>query len=264
MTFGRFNGQVLHFADENAGQGTAIVFANSLGTDFRIWDGVVSHLGSGRRLLRHDLRGHGLSDAPPAPYTIDDHAADLEALLDARGIKAALVVGLSVGGLIAQSLAARRPDLVRALVLCDTAHRIGTADSWNARIDAVRAGGIASIADAILERWFSKGYRTTMRDDLAGYRSMLTRTPVEGYVGTCAALRDGDLTATTRTLTQATLCVVGEEDGATPPDLVRAMSALIPGAGFEIIAGAGHLPCIESPALMAARIGAFAKENLGV
>ena len=263
MTFGRFNGQVLHFADENAGQGAAIVFANSLGTDFRIWDGVVARLGTARRLLRYDLRGHGLSDAPPAPYTIDDHAADLEALLDARGIKAALVVGLSVGGLIAQSLAARRPDLVRALVLCDTAHRIGTADSWNARIDAVRAGGIASIADAILERWFSKGYRTTMHDDLAGYRSMLTRTPVEGYVGTCAALRDGDLTATTRTLTQPTLCVVGEEDGATPPDLVRALSALIPGAGFEIIAGAGHLPCIESPALMAARIDAFAKENLG-
>lgn len=263
MTFERCNGQVLHFADDNAGQGTAVVFANSLGTDFRIWDGVVARLGTARRLLRYDLRGHGLSDAPPAPYTIDDHVADLEALLDARAIKAALVVGLSVGGLIAQGLAARRPDLVRALVLCDTAHRIGTVESWNARIEAVRAGGIASIADAILERWFSKGYRTAMRGELAGYRNMLTRTPVEGYVGTCAALRDADLTATTRTLTQPSLCVVGEEDGATPPDLVRAMSALIRGARFEIIAGAGHLPCIESPALMATRIDAFAKEKLG-
>lgn len=263
MTFGRFNGQILHFADENAGQGGTIVFANSLGTDFRIWDGVVARLGTARRLLRYDLRGHGLSDAPPAPYMIGDHVADLEALLDARGIKAALVVGLSVGGLIAQGLAARRPDLVRALVLCDTAHRIGTVESWSARIDAVRTGGIAAIADAILERWFSNGYRTTMQDDLAGYRNMLTRTPVEGYVGTCAALRDADLSATTRTLAQPTLCVVGEEDGATPPDLVRAMSALISGARFEIIAGAGHLPCIESPALMAARIDTFAKENLG-
>jgi 3-oxoadipate enol-lactonase len=248
MTFGRFNGQLLHFAEENPGQGRAIVFANSLGTDFRIWDGVAARLGAAWRLLRYDLRGHGLSEAPPAPYTIADHVSDLEALLEARGIKAALVVGLSVGGLIAQGLAARRADLVRALVLCDTAHRIGTVESWDARI---------------LERWFSAHYRATMAEDLAGYRNMLTRTPVEGYIGTCTALRDGDLTATTRSLTQPTLCVVGEEDGATPPNLVRTMSALIPGARFEIIAGAGHLPCIESPALMAARIGAFAKENLG-
>jgi pimeloyl-ACP methyl ester carboxylesterase len=91
---------------------------------------------------------------------------------------------------------------------------------------------------------------------------MLVRAPVEGYLGTCATLRDTDLTETTRKLRQPTLCLVGAEDGATPPALVKSMSALIPGAAFEIVAEAGHLPCIERPDLIAARINAFAKESV--
>lgn len=262
MAFGRFNQQILHFRDDHPEAAHAVVFSNSLGTDFRIWDGVVARLDRDLRVLRYDLRGHGLSDAPPAPYAIQDHVADLIALMEARGIGDALIVGLSVGGLVAQGLAAQRPDLARALILCDTAHRIGTAESWSARIDAVRKGGIASIADAILERWFSKAFRERASVELAGYRNMLTRTPGEGYVGTCAALRDADLTETTRKLKQPTLCLVGSEDGATPPDLVKSMSALIPGSSFEIVAEAGHLPCIERPDIVAARIRAFAKESV--
>ena len=262
MTFGLFNHQVLHFKDENAQQPRPIVFANSLGTDLRIWDEVVLRLGGEFRVLRYDLRGHGLSDAPPAPYSIEDHIADLTALLDTRRIARALIVGLSVGGMIAQGLAAQRRDLAAALVLCDTAHRIGTADMWNARMDAIRKGGLAAIADAILERWFSTGFRRTRSSDLAGYRNMLARTPVEGYVGTCAALRDADLTEAARALTQPTLCLVGEEDGATPPELVRSLSRLVPNAGFEIVSNAGHLPCIEQPAILATRIAAFARETL--
>lgn len=266
MAFGRFNQQILHFRDDSPEGALAIVFANSLGTDFRIWDDVAARLagnGTPPRLLRYDLRGHGLSDAPPAPYRIEDHIADLAALMDGRGIRNALVVGLSVGGLIAQGLAAERPDLVRALVLCDTAHRIGSVEMWNARIDAVRSGGIAGIADAILARWFSAEFRDHAPVKLAGYRNMLTRTPAEGYVGTCAALRDADLTETTRRLGQPALCLVGAEDGATPPDLVKSMSDLIPRSGFEIVAGVGHLPCIERPDLVAARIATFAKETMG-
>ena len=262
MAFGLFNHQVLHFRDENPGQASVIVFANSLGTDFRIWDEVTARLGRDFRLLRYDLRGHGLSDAPAAPYAIGDHVEDLIALLEARRIAQPLIVGLSVGGMIAQGLAARRRDLAAALILCDTAHRIGTAEMWNTRIDAIRAHGLPSIADAILERWFSRGFRTTRSTDVAGYRNMLVRTPVEGYVGTCIALRDADLTETVRKLTQPTLCVVGEEDGATPPDLVRSLSQLVPNAGFEIMKNAAHLPCVEQPEQLAARIAAFAKEAL--
>jgi 3-oxoadipate enol-lactonase len=221
---------------------------------------VVARLREDFRLLRYDLRGHGLSDAPPAAYTIPDHVADLVALLAARGIDRAIVIGLSVGGQIAQGLAASHPGSVRGLILCDTAHRIGTNDMWQARIDAVRAGGIAAIADAILTRWFSQAFRDRSPNELAGYRNMLIRTPVEGYLGTCAALRDADLTASTSRLTHPALCLVGAEDGATPPELVRSMSALIRNASFEIVPEAGHLPCIEQPDLIARRIRTFAKE----
>ena len=262
MAFGRFNQQILRFREDNPGAAHVIVFIHALGTDLSIWDQVVARLDRHLRVLRYDLRGHGLSDAPLGPYSIHDHVADLAALMEACRIRDALVVGLSVGGLIAQGLAAQRPDLARALILCDTAHRIGTAEMWSARIDAIRTGGIAAIADAILERWFSKGFRDGAPAELAGYRNMLVRAPVEGYIGTCGTLRDTDLTETTRRLKQPTLCLVGAEDGATPPDLVRSMSALIKGASFEIVREAGHLPCIERPDLVAARVNAFARESV--
>lgn len=263
MPFGLFNHQVLHFRDENPGRPRSLVFVNALGTDLSIWDGVVADYAGEFRILRYDLRGQGLSDAPPAPYSIDDHVADLAALLEASDIRGATVIGMSVGGMIALALAAARPDLARLLVLCDTAHKIGTPEMWSARIEAVRANGLASIADAVLERWLSPDFRQAHAVDLAGYRNMLTRNPADGYIGTCATLRDSNLTSTAPRLTQPTLCLVGEADGATPPALVQSLSALIPNAAFETIPGAGHLPCIEQPKPLASRIEAFIGRNEG-
>ena len=261
MPFGLFNHQVLHFRDENPGQERTLVFVNALGTDLRIWDDVFTGYAGAFRILRYDLRGQGLSDAPPAPYSIDDHVADLAALLGAHKIAGAIVVGMSVGGMIALALAAARPDLVRLLVLCDTAHRIGTPEMWSARIEAVRANGLASIADAVLERWLSAEFRQAHAVDLAGYRNMLTRNPAEGYIGTCATLRDTNLTSVASRLTLPTLCLVGEADGATPPVLVQSLSEMIPNATFETIQNAGHLPCIEQPGLLSSRIESFVGRN---
>ncbi len=261
MPFDLCNHQVLHFRDENPGRERTFVFVNSLGTDLRIWDEVIAHWAGEFRVLRYDLRGHGLSDAPPAPYSIDDHVGDLAALLDVNQVSGAIIVGLSVGGMIAQALAADHPELARLLVLCDTAHKIGTPEMWNARIEAVRANGLSSIAEGVLERWFSSGYRHAHAADLAGYRNMLMRTSAEGYTGTCATLRDTDLSSIASQLTQPTLCLVGEEDGATPPTLVRSLSELIPNAGFKTIPGAGHLPCIEQPKLLAGWIETFVRRN---
>ena len=257
MAFARVNGVVLHH--ELAGRAGApfLVFSNSLGTDFRIWDAVVERLKNSYRLLRYDKRGHGLSEATPAPYALTDHVGDLAALMEHAGIDRAVIVGLSVGGMIAQGLAALRPDLTRALVLCDTAHRIGTEAMWNERIATVTARGIEALADPVLERWFTPQYRAPDNPDFVGYRAMLTRTPVEGYAGTCAALRDADLTESTRALTVPTLCIVGDQDGSTPPDLVRSTAELIAGSRFEIVEGAGHLPCIEKPAETARLIEGF-------
>jgi 3-oxoadipate enol-lactonase len=261
MAFGLFNHQVLHFRDENPGKDRTFVFVNALGTDLRIWDEVVADYAGQFRVMRYDLRGQGLSDSPSAPYSIDDHVADLVALLEAHEIAGAIVVGMSVGGMIALASAVAHPELVRLLVLCDTAHKIGTPEMWSARIEAVRANGLASIADAVLERWLSIEFRRARAADLAGYRNMLTRNPTEGYIGTCATLRDTDLTSLASQLTQPTLCLVGEEDKATPPALVESLSALIPNAAFKTIPGAGHLPCIEEPGSLSLRIESFVRRN---
>ena len=261
MAFARVNGVVLHHDVVGRADGPVLVFSNSLGTDFRIWDEVAAALGEHYRIVLYDKRGHGLSEATPAPYHLTDHVGDLSTLLDHLGIGKAAVVGLSVGGLVAQGLATTRPDLVQRLVLCDTAHKIGTEEMWNARIDTVTTKGIGAMADAILERWFTKAYRSPENPDFVGYTAMLTRTTVDGYAGTCAALRDADLTESTRALKLPALLIVGDQDGSTPPDLVRSTAELIEGARFEIIADAGHIPCVEKPDETAKLIGDFLKDT---
>lgn len=257
MAFARVNGVVIHHELRGPAGAPVIVFSNSLGTDFRIWNAVAAKLEDSFRLVFYDKRGHGLSEATPAPYALSDHVADLSALLDHLGIARAAVVGLSVGGMIAQGLAALHPDKVAALVLCDTAHKIGTEALWNDRIAAVTGKGIASLAGAVMERWFTPAYRTPDNPDFVGYTAMLTRTTVEGYAGTCAALRDANLTESTRALTVPTLLIVGDQDGSTPPELVRGTAELIRGSEFRIIEGAGHLPNIEQPDAVADLVRTF-------
>ena len=250
-SFLRIGDVVLHSRFAGRALGPALVFSNSLGTDHRIWDEVVGLLGERYRILLYDKRGHGLSEAPAAPYAMDQHADDLIGLLDHFGIARVAVVGLSVGGMIAQRVAVRVPERVAALALCDTAAKIGSAEMWNQRIAALEAGGLESIADAVLGRWFTAHYQETRPDAMAGWRAMLTRQTLQGYAGTCAAIRDCDLTADAPAISVPTLALAGEADLSTPPDLVRATAALIPGARFELIRRSGHLPCIEQPEALA-------------
>lgn len=234
-----------------------LIFINSLGTDLRIWDAVSSGLGARVSILTYDKRGHGLSDLGDVPYTIDNHVDDLEGLFDHLGPGPSVVCGLSVGGLIALGLAARRPELVKSLVLCDTAPKIGTAQSWNERIDAVTRNGIGSIADMVLGRWFTPAFRSEETPTFAIARNMLLRQPVEGYAATCAAIRDADFTAVAASLRVPALCIVGAEDGATPPELVEAMARIIPDSRFHIIGGCGHIPCVERPDEIIALLAGF-------
>ena len=263
MRFARVNGVTIHFGDTGERGLPVLVFANSLGTDFRIWDGVVEALAGRFRMIRYDKRGHGLSEATPAPYRMEDHAGDLIALLAHLGIERTHVCGLSVGGMIAQAVAAARPALVERLVLIGTAARIGDTAGWNQRIAAVEADGIAALADGVMEKWFTGDFRTAGNPVFAGMKAMLTRSPVEGYVGTCAALRDADLTASTAALDLPVLALAGAEDGSTPPSLVQAMARSISGASFEAIPGAGHIPCVEQPEATARLIDDFLSQPGG-
>ena len=261
MQFAHVNGVTLHYQlIGGPANKPVIVFSNSLGTDFRIWRDVIVRLAGDFAIVTYDKRGHGLSDVGASPYSIDDHVGDLAALLDHLNVKDAIICGLSVGGLIAQGLYASRPDLVRALVLCDTAHKIGSADMWATRIAALEAGGIESIADAILERWFTSGFRSPENAEFTGYRNMLIRQPLAGYIGTCAALRDADFTKEAGEIAVPTICVVGDQDGSTPPDLVLSTAKLIPGARYEVIKDAGHIPCVEQPEMLVAVMRAFIDE----
>lgn len=245
----------LHIRDEGPRDGRVVVFANSLGTDLRVWDALIPLLPAGLRIVRFDKRGHGLSDATPAPYTMDTLIGDVAALCDGLGLADITFVGLSIGGLIGQGLAATRPDLVRALVLMDTAARIGTAEMWDGRIAAIRAGGIGALEGPILERWFTAPFRAE-NPEFRLWANMLTRTTVEGYVGCCAAIAGADLTESTRALGLPVLAMAGDQDGSTPPDLVRATAALCD-ADFHLIAGAGHIPCVEQPEATARLIAEF-------
>ncbi len=248
----------LHYADEGEPDGAPLVFANSLGTDMRLWDKVLPLLPTGLRLIRYDKRGHGLSSCPPAPYTMDALVSDAAALLDHLNVCDCVFVGLSIGGMIAQGLAIKRPDLMRAIVLSNTAAKIGTQAKWDERIAEVRSGGIEALADPVMQRWFSREFRQT--SELAAWRTMLTRQPAEGYIGCSGAIAETDYHTSTAHLTLPTLGIAGSEDGATPPDLVRETVALISGSRFHLIRGAGHLPCVEKPGEYAEVLCEFLKE----
>ena len=258
MQFVRVGDATLHVELRAAPGRPTIVFVNSLGSDLRIWDGVVETL-AGQEIgaLRYDLRGHGLSDLGTPPKLIADHVVDLVGVMDAFGVGRAAICGVSVGGVIALGLAQAHPQKVERLALSNTGAKIGTPETWNPRIAAVEQGGVAAVAESVLERWFPAALREAGDSRVALARNMLTRTPAAGYVATCVALRDSDLTAAARGVKVPALCVAGSLDGSTPPALVRSLAALVPGADYFEIDGAGHLPCLQTPRELAVRLLAF-------
>lgn len=258
MQFARLNDVTLHYQVIGSPQSRpSIVFVNSLGTDFRIWRDVVVRLIGECAVVTYDKRGHGLSEVGGTPYSMQLLAADLAALLDHIGIRQATICGVSVGGLVAQQLCHDRPDLIEGLVLCDTLDRMGDAEFWNKRIAAIEAQGLGSIADGILERWFTPEFRGSDNPDFAGYRAMLSRQPADGYIATCVALREADLRSQTRSIAKPTVVVVGDQDVSPTPRAAADFAKSIPHARFEIIKGSGHIPSVEQPQLLTAILRAF-------
>ena len=256
MTFLELNGAVIHH-DIRRGTGPSVVFLNSLGTDLRIWDDVVRALPAEWMILRMDKRGHGLSQAADAD--MNTYAADAAALMDRYGITSSIVCGVSIGGMIAQQLFHARPDLVSAMVLSNTAARIGDAESWQARLDQLDEVGLENMADGILERWFSEGFRRDRPAELEGYHAMLSRTPSDGYAAACRAIRDTDLRTKSPEIDVPVTCIAGSDDLATPPDLVADFARSMPRASLIEIPGAGHLPCIEAPERLAEQIATLGR-----
>lgn len=251
---------VQHYRADGAAVKPTLLFANSLGSDLRIWDEVAARLAGRFRLIRYDLRGHGLSEAPAPPYSAADLAGDAVAILDRLNIHQAIICGVSVGGLIAQAVALNFPKRVRGLVLCDTGAKIATSEAWQQRIDKVRVDGIDSLVQMTMERWFSAGFRARCPAEVRGYSLMLRQTSADGYIGTCAALRDTDFRSAITEVRQPTLVLCGAEDIATPPELGRELAGLMPEAQFSLIDKAAHLPGIERPGAVAGRMTQFFQE----
>lgn len=261
MQFVTLNDVTIHYDIQRAAADKpVIVLINSLGTDSRIWHNVLPKLANDFTVLTYDKRGHGLSDLGQPPYRIEDHAADLIGLLDHLALSKVTICGLSVGGLIALGVYAKRPDLVKGIVFSNTAHKIGTAEMWATRMAAVEKNGIASILEPVMERWFTKPFRSPDNAAYRGYCNMLVRQPTLGYSGTCAAIRDADFTETAKSLTVPVLCIAGSEDGSTPPDLVKSLADIIPGARYELMDNVAHIPCVEAPAAHAALIRSFIEQ----
>lgn len=249
----------LHYTEDGDPNGAPVVFANSLGTNLHLWDPILPHLPEGLRIIRYDKRGHGQSSVPPAPYRMGALVRDAEQLLDHLEVRDAVFVGLSIGGLIGQGLAVKRLDQVRALVLSNTAAKIGTQEMWADRTEAVRQGGIEALADAVMERWFSRDFLAS--DALPPWREMLVSQPAEGYMGCSAAIAGTDFYTPTSGLRLPVMGIAGSEDGATPPDLVRETVELVPGASFHLMRRAGHLPCVEKPEEYAGLLTEFLRET---
>ncbi len=260
MAFVEINGTVLYYRVSGPKGAPALVFVNALGTDARIWDETLAAIRPKVQVLVYDMRGHGLSATPPPPYSIDDEIADLLALTDHLGLRSFGLVGLSIGGLVAQALAARHPDRVDSLVLCATGARIGTTQLWLDRIAAVDQNGLEEIGDTVIERWFSAKFRREKAADVCGWRNMLVRMDLVGYTASCAVLRDTDLVAELGRIVAPTLAIAGAGDVSTPPALVRETADRIGQSRVELIAGVGHLIPLEAPAMLARLLGSFLEE----
>lgn len=225
-------------------EGEAVLLLHSLGTDLHVWDPQALALARTHRVLRPDLRGHGSTEAPPGEYTMEQLAQDALNLLDALSVRRAHVCGVSIGGRIAMAMAAMRPDRVASLILCDTALEFQPPEMWQQRMDAVARGGLAAIADAVMDRWVVDQSLPSSK----GLRRMLLRTDPAGYAGCAAALRDTRASSIAGRIGCPTTVVVGDKDASTPPSAARAVQDTIPGSELVTIADAAHIPNFERDA----------------
>ncbi|ANW65029.1 3-oxoadipate enol-lactonase [Mycobacterium sp. djl-10] len=225
----------------------AVVLSNSLGSTHRMWDPQLTELERRFRVVRYDTRGHGRSPVPAGPYSIDDLADDLVALLDRLSVPRAHLVGLSLGGMTAMRVASRHPDRVGSLALLCTGAQLPPAQTWTERAALVRTQGSAAVADAVVQRWFTPGFLDAHPEQRDTYRQMVAATPDEGYAACCEAIADMDLRDELHRVTAPTLAIAGADDPATPPATLEAVTARIPGAQLLTVDDAAHLANAEQP-----------------
>lgn len=247
MPFANAGGVRLHYRVDGDAAAPPLVLSNSLGASLEMWEPQMAALCARFRVVRYDTRGHGESDVAPGPYTIAMLGADVVALLDALAIPRAHFCGLSMGGMTGMWLGVNAPERIDRLVLANTAAKLGTADMWNARIDAIRSGGIAAVAPAVLARWFTPALLEHPTPLIARLQASFERTSADGYVACCAAVRDMDQRDALPRIRAPTLVIAGSRDLSTPPADGRYLTDRIPGARYVELP-APHLSNVEAAA----------------
>lgn len=233
-----------------------VLLIHSLALDGTVWDGVTEILQNDAEIIRVDCRGHGASDKPAGPYSVERFADDLGELLQQVGWDEAVIGGCSMGGCVAQAFAARHASRTRALLLVDTTAWYGpnAPQDWHGRAGKARSDGLASMAQFQTTRWFGDAFRETHPDAVRRYMDVFIENDIDAYASTCAMMGDLDLRASSKGIEVPTGVVVGEEDYAAPPRMAEELAGLIEGATLTILPKARHLTPIECPGPIAAQI----------
>jgi 3-oxoadipate enol-lactonase len=253
------NGISVNYTLDGPASAPVATLSHSLATDLSMWDPQMKALTARYRVLRYDTRGHGGTEAPAAAYTLDQLADDARALLQALGIPKTHWIGLSMGGMIGQTLALKSPELFLSLSLCDTSSRIPAEAKplWQDRIKTAQTQGMEPLVEGTIARWFTAPFREQHKDVVDPVRAMIRRTPPQGYAGCCHAISALDLTDRLPAIKLPTLIVVGEEDQGTPVAASQAIQAKIAGSQLEILKSAAHLANMEQPEAFTKAVTSF-------
>jgi 3-oxoadipate enol-lactonase len=238
----------VHHVVSGREDGPVVVLSNSLGATHRMWDANLAELEQRFRVVRYDTRGHGGSPVPDGPYSIDDLADDVVALLDRLGVEKAHVVGLSLGGMTGMRLAARHPERVdRLVVLCTGAH-LAPSSAWTDRAATVRADGTKAVAEAVVARWFTPDHLEAHPEVKADSEATVAATPAEGYAGCCEVIATMDLRDDLPSITAPTLAIAGADDPATPPPHLEAIADAVEDGRLLVVPDSAHLANAQQPA----------------
>jgi 3-oxoadipate enol-lactonase len=256
MPFADLSDVHIHYSLAGPEGAPILVFSNSLGANFSMWDPQLPHLSKQFRILRYDTRGHGQSSAAPGPYTIELLADDVLHLLDALHFERINFCGLSMGGQTGIWLGLRVANRLHKLVLCNTGAKIGTADGWNTRIETVLNKGMKEISHAVASRWFTSEFHSAYPEVFSHAVKMIEGANPQGYAACCMALREFDARKELSAIKVPTLVIAGSRDPATPPTDGRFIADHVPGAHFRELQAA-HLSNIEASAEFTSAVQQF-------
>lgn len=223
-----------------------LLLSNSLSSDMAMWDDQLPHWTAQFRVVRYDQRGHGRSVVSPGPYTMDQLGRDAVAVLDHLGIARAHFCGLSMGGMVGQWLLTHARERIGRAVLANTAAHMGPPSLWNDRIALARAGGMEATVEPTVKRWFPAAFHASAPETIDRMRAMIRRTPLEGYVGSCEAIRDMDQRESIRSIDTPVLVLIGAKDPATTPEAGRLIHEAIRGSTTALL-DAAHISNVEQP-----------------